>query len=340
MQGYRVWRQVFTILALATLLSGFVVACSPGGEQAEPVSLQSVAEEQAQLDAAPAFELTNQDGQRVRLSDFRGKVVLMHFIYTQCTTVCPLENLRLKEVYDALEEPLRDDLVLISVSFDPLDTPEVLNEYASARGYDLPGWVFLTGSEEEIRQVTSDYNVFYALAVESSAHEEGTGSHTQAHGDHARQFMHGGGQVLIDRKGMIRKEYFELNETPAEDILQDVKALLTEGATLGLPKGSAGDETPAASSLEEGFRQGEELFAQMGCPVCHKIRGQGGEVGPDLSDIGARHDAAYVREAIIDPGATLAEGFAADLMPTHFGDKLSGEQLELLVEYLANLKGQ
>ncbi|MFQ5856841.1 MAG: SCO family protein [Anaerolineae bacterium] len=191
---------------------------------------EAAAETLPSLGKAQDFELTNQDGKRVQLSDFRGKVVLLNFIYTSCPDVCPLENFKFKAVRESLEEPLQDQLALISVSFDPLDTPAVLKAYAKARGFDVLGWEFLTGSEEEIAGVTSAYGIFYRL-VESGEQE---GSHTHAHEDetqkhqHAREFVHMAQSVLIDQEGMVRKQYLSIQDLPTEDIVEDVKTLLVQ----------------------------------------------------------------------------------------------------------------
>ena len=82
------------------------------------------------------------------------------------------------------------------------------------------------------------------------------------------------------------------------------------------------------------------LIADNGCLACHKIGAEGGAVGPDLSHIGGRADAAYIHESIVDPGAKAAKGFEAmkDLMPKTFGQTLSEAQIKSIVDYLAGLK--
>ncbi len=70
----------------------------------------------------------------------------MDFIYTNCHDVCLTMNYKLKFVQDQLEAGLKQDLILCLVSFDPLDTPEVLRGYAAEQGFNVPGWQFLTGT--------------------------------------------------------------------------------------------------------------------------------------------------------------------------------------------------
>jgi hypothetical protein len=57
-----------------------------------------------------------------------------------------------------------------------------------------------------------------------------------------------------------------------------------------------------------------------------------------MAGIGARADANSIRESILDPNATLVDGFPADTMPNVWGDELSGEQVDQLVAYLLTLK--
>jgi protein SCO1/2 len=96
-------------------------------------------------DAVADFELRDQSGRTVRLSDFRGKVVAIDFIYTRCPLpdVCP----RLSANFATLQKRFAGrDLVLLSVTVDPeYDTPAVLAEYAKRWGADGRGWRFLTG---------------------------------------------------------------------------------------------------------------------------------------------------------------------------------------------------
>ncbi|MEW4566306.1 PVC-type heme-binding CxxCH protein [Tautonia sp. JC769] len=74
-------------------------------------------------------------------------------------------------------------------------------------------------------------------------------------------------------------------------------------------------------------RRGREIFferTEAQCQRCHAINGQGGEVGPELSDIGARHDRAYILESIVAPDARIAEGFETLVIATTDGQILTG----------------
>ena len=157
---------------------------------------------------APGFTLTNQDSLKVKLSDFRDKVIVMDFIYTHCPDICEELNHRLQNVWESLGEELRQDLGFISVSFDPFDTPEVLKQYDNL--YDVPGWQFLTGTEEQIHQIRNDYGV-EAFAAEVSGVE----------------IAHSVMVVLIDRDGMVRKTYGDPN-FPEKDMIMELEYLLNQ----------------------------------------------------------------------------------------------------------------
>lgn len=81
----------------------------------------------------------------------------------------------------------------------------------------------------------------------------------------------------------------------------------------------------------------EETFAQFACAACHVMAGAGGQLGPDLSAIGATRDRAYLRRAILEPNAEVAAGFPPNLMPGTYGQQMYANELEMLVNHLAGL---
>ncbi len=201
--------KAITTIAIFLMMATVLVDCTP--EVQLPI-----------LREATDFALTNQNEQEVRLSDFRGKVVVMDFIYTSCPDVCGMLSHKMSNVWDQLDEGLKRDLILISVSFDPaVDTPEVLKQYAGEQGFNVPGWHFLTGTEEKVRRVTDDYSVAYELVKDDHEHED---EGTQEHG-HLRGFSHNIVVVLIDRDRMVRKTY-EYAFFPESEMISDITSLL------------------------------------------------------------------------------------------------------------------
>ena len=111
----------------------------------------------------PDFALYDQDGEVVSVHRFRGKKVLLNFIYTRCpiATMCPAAVLNMMAVQSKLEFAGRsDDLALVSISFDPeYDTPGVLREYADLRGINTEQYHFLTGPEGAIKDLLRQLGV-------------------------------------------------------------------------------------------------------------------------------------------------------------------------------------
>jgi len=81
-----------------------------------------------------------------------------------------------------------------------------------------------------------------------------------------------------------------------------------------------------------------KVFADN-CARCHNINGLN-TVCPDLSDVGSRRDAAYLRQSILDPNAFIVPGFQADVMPQNFPQILKPEDVDALVKFLLSLRGQ
>jgi cytochrome c oxidase cbb3-type subunit 3 len=74
--------------------------------------------------------------------------------------------------------------------------------------------------------------------------------------------------------------------------------------------------------------RGEQLYRTKGnCASCHTVRGQGGTLGPDLSEIGDRRSASYLREALLEPEKTAPEGFLQVRIVTRDGRRITGVRL-------------
>jgi protein SCO1/2 len=106
--------------------------------------------------------LLTQDGQEVRfVSDVIGdKIVVMDFVYTTCTTVCPVLSALFTQVQGKLGDRLDDEVVLVSVTVDPVrDTPQRLKAYAQKhRSGD--GWVWLTGPKTTVDDVLTGVGAY------------------------------------------------------------------------------------------------------------------------------------------------------------------------------------
>lgn len=82
---------------------------------------------------------------------------------------------------------------------------------------------------------------------------------------------------------------------------------------------------------------GKKVFNKNGCMACHTIAKAGGKVGPALDGVGAKGK-DFIKESIVEPNKTVTKGFAPNIMPQNFKDKIKGDELTQLVDYLASLK--
>ena len=125
-------------------------------------SAQSGAEHAAGGD----FSLTDHNGERFRLTDQRGKVILLFFGYTSCTEACPIILGRINSVFKQLGSD-RDKVLAVFISVDPQrDTTQVLRDYVQ---YFSAGTVALTGKKEEIDAVLKQYGARYEIVQSNSA---------------------------------------------------------------------------------------------------------------------------------------------------------------------------
>jgi protein SCO1/2 len=162
----------------------------------------------------PDFTMTGQDGQTVRLSDLRGKVVVLTFIYTRCPMpdFCPYMDRRFSELAQHLSSfPHRaKDIRLISVSFDPEhDTPAVLREHAKIRGAVPPLWSYAVASHEELAKVAAPLGLVFEPSGTEIAHNLST--------------------AVIDRQGKLARLAVgtQANQGETSDLLKTMYALLT-----------------------------------------------------------------------------------------------------------------
>ncbi|PYQ28864.1 MAG: hypothetical protein DMF56_14420 [Acidobacteria bacterium] len=123
------------------------------------LALALVAAGTAQAADSPASKyfsgitLTDQNGKRVALYDvMRGHTVVMYSFFANCANSCPLMAHSLTSLQKRFADHLGRDLFFVSITVDPEhDTPDKLKTYA-ARNMAKNGWIFLTGSREEINQ--------------------------------------------------------------------------------------------------------------------------------------------------------------------------------------------
>ncbi len=196
MGGWSLHRlRLVSLFVLAVVFTGCGSPSFKGSVLDEPVSV-------------PDFALTDHQGERFRLSDQRGRVVLLFFGYTSCPDVCPTTLATWRRVQEGLGED-SERVRFVFVTVDPeRDTPERLRLHVTAFSPDFVG---LTGTPEELEAVYEAFDVFYQ---KDAVPESALGyliSHT------ATAFVLDG-----DGQWRLRETY----GTPAEDIVHDIRQLL------------------------------------------------------------------------------------------------------------------
>ena len=107
------------------------------------------------------MKLQDQDGRSFNLGQLSGRVVLVNFVYTGCSTACPVQTRALAELQRQLPGQLRNQVHFLSVSIDPLsDTPQALKDFAQRMGVDLKRWSFVTGKPEDTERLADKLRLF------------------------------------------------------------------------------------------------------------------------------------------------------------------------------------
>lgn len=139
---------------------------------------------------APAFEMSDIDGNTVSLASTAGKARIVYFYFANCPDVCPPTTYLLSQVQDMLREQgtLGSKAELISITFDPeQDTPEVIRAFAERTSAEFDGWHFLRGEEEETIELARAFNVGVRKIEEENT------------------FIHSNLIILVDGQGQIRQ---------------------------------------------------------------------------------------------------------------------------------------
>jgi protein SCO1/2 len=179
------------------LLCALLAACAPPAFKAVDITGASYAQ---------GFALDNARGGRATLGDYKGKVVVVFFGFTQCPDVCPTTLADLAEVKKRLGAD-GDRLQVVFITVDPeRDTPAVLAQYVPQ--FD-PSFVGLTGTPEQIAAAAKDFKVFY-MKVPGKTPTSYTIDHTA-------------GAYVFDKDGRVR--LFMRHGTPVDDIVADLRRL-------------------------------------------------------------------------------------------------------------------
>lgn len=164
-------------------------------------------------DEVPNFTLRNQDGREIRIQNYRGKALLLTFIYTRCPVpdYCTLMSNNFAQIDRALgQDPdLYAKTHLLSISIDPeYDTPGVLRSYGAAhteryQNETFAHWEFATGTKDQVKEIAQFFGLTYFPEKDEIIHALRT--------------------VIVSPQGKVAKIYTG-NEWKPEEIVAEIKA--------------------------------------------------------------------------------------------------------------------
>jgi protein SCO1/2 len=215
-------RGLFTLIGLMWMQAVLAVSGAENQRAAEPLNGALSQPVRSALDQAAALQfsqsvigkpvgdytLTDRAGRPLRLSQYRGKPLLVNFIYTGCTQVCQtVTRFLAKAVKMAQDTVGADNFAVVSIGFNlPFDTPQALKTFAKQQGVDIPQWEFLSPDPATLEQLTRDFGFSFVP--------------TPGGFDHITQV------TIVDQEGKVyRQIYGEAFEIPM--LIEPLKALVT-----------------------------------------------------------------------------------------------------------------
>ena len=136
------------------------------------------------------YLLYDRQGRPVKLSDYRGKPLLISMIFTSCHHVCPAITRHLATAVEAAREAMgQESFQVLTVGFDtPVDTPDAMRVFANKQNVDDPNWEFLSGSADEIARLVDNIGFVYFPSP--------------------RGFDHINQVTVIDRDGVVYRQVY------------------------------------------------------------------------------------------------------------------------------------
>lgn len=198
-------KTVFYVVFFAALVLGFYVALSsviPGFNKKRFPPISKV----------EPFAFTNQDGKQFTSEDMNGKVSVVNFFFTTCTSVCPRMNNNLKPIYGEFKS--NPDVLFLSFTSDPArDSAARLKHYADSMGVNTTKWIFLTGRKDSLYKAAR-----YSFKIDDPVN-------FVANND--VDFLHTQFVALVNKKGEVVKIYDGIKPSELKGLNGDIKNLLS-----------------------------------------------------------------------------------------------------------------
>lgn len=261
----------------------------------------------------PNLPVTNQNGEQLKFYDdlIKDRIVVIMFIYTSCTDICPLTTARMTLVEDRLGDKLGKEIFIVSMTVDPeVDTPEKLKAYSKAFATG-PGWTFVTGKPDDIRAIN------YRLGERS--------------------------KVLSEHRNEIVLGNDATGEWQRDNLMGDLDRVVTTIREMDPKYREQARAVPRNAAMNTGLamstQPGQAMYKKI-CAPCHTI-GVGDKVGPDLRGVTERRERGWLVSYLRNPSAMLAKNdpvarelaarFAPVTMPNM---RLSEQDADDLISFL------
>ena len=158
------------------------------------------------IGSIPEFEFINSNNKLISNVNLTGKVWIADFIFTTCAMACPVMTGNMNRIHKEFKN--EDKVRIVSISVYPeYDTPQILAEYASKYNANTNRWFFLTGDEQQVKNVIK--NGFKI-------------------GDYEDIIFHSEKFALVDQAGNIRSYYNGMKSDDMKKLKKDIKKLLSE----------------------------------------------------------------------------------------------------------------
>lgn len=197
-------KTIFYLVFFTVLVLGFYAALSSvipgfGNKRLPPIS------------RVEPFRFVNQDGQPFTQENIEGKVAVVNYFFTTCTSVCPRMNNNLKAAYEGLKD--NPDVLFLSLTSDPQrDSVAKLKWYADSMKVNTAKWQFLTGRKDSLYQAAR-----FSFKIDDP--QNFVTSETV-------DFLHTQFVALVNQKGEVVKIYDGLKPSELQSLDDDVKTLL------------------------------------------------------------------------------------------------------------------
>ena len=249
----------------------------------------------------PNVPVIDQNGRTLNFYDdvIKGKIVVISFIYTSCQDLCPLTTAKMAQIEDKLDGAVGRDLFFVSMSVDPEnDTPERMKAFADA--FDVgPGWLFLTGKVADVRAI--NYKLGDRSDRNLSDHRNEIVLGNDAGGYWQRASVFGDLDSLVISIRQMNPVWLNEAHPPQREELDVKRYIMSDD------------------------QAGQILFKRI-CAPCHTI-GVGDRVGPDLRDVTARRDRAWLTNFIRNPKKMFAD---KDPIVLAMAEKFPGVRMPVL----------